>query len=203
MELGVDGCLLLIQLLQYVPTELCSYRLQYIADILSVALKITITPKRVKELIDGANRLEGALQCVDIGKPSMQLLWKASFAVGKPFTKFLAPPVTDCILCGSSLTTHNKPVTTICYTAAGPMPAVKVALRCDTCRVNYRYGNPYIHCANSCKLTLHYVFVDMICMDVILAAVISIMIITCGHLYVQARPAMLKDLVMRAGVHLG
>ena len=154
LKLGVDGSLLFIQLLHYVPAELSSYRFKYVADILSVALETTITVEGVKELTEDANWLDGVLQCVDIGKPSMKLLWKATFAIGKPCTQFLAPPVSDCIICGSSLTTHNKSVTVICYTAAGPIPAVKVSLRCDTCRINYRYGNPLF--CQYCRLHLFY-----------------------------------------------
>lgn len=198
LELGVDGCLLLIQLLEHVPAEIRSFRFQYIADILSITLKRTITATRVKELVSESNQFKGRLECVDIGKPSIQLLWKATFTLAKPCTQFLAPPVSDCIMCGSSLTTHNKPVTTICYTIAGPIPAMKVSLRCDTCRVNYGYG----------KLSILLIFlssciIDMISMDVMAVVVINIMKITCVLLYVQAKPVLWKGHVTKAGVHLG
>ena len=52
-------------------------------------------------------------------------------------TLFLAHPVTACITCASKLSIHKKPTTVICYTCTGPMPAVKITLRCDRCGTNY------------------------------------------------------------------
>ena len=57
---------------------------------------------------------------------------------GSPHTLFLAPPVTACIRCASKLSAHKKPTAVICYTCTGPMPAVKITLRCDKCGTNYR-----------------------------------------------------------------
>ncbi len=54
-------------------------------------------------------------------------------------TLFLAPPVTTCLTCHSSLHVHNTPVTVICYTEEGPLPALKITLRCSDCAINYRY----------------------------------------------------------------
>ena len=134
-KLGVCGCILLLQLVRYIPENFCIYRRECIAYILNTALKLKLTPCSVNQLIAKCEAVE--LDDV-IGNPSMSLLWEATFQNGSPHTVFLAPPVTACITCPPKLSTHNKPTTVICYTCTGPMPAMKITLRCDKCGTNYR-----------------------------------------------------------------
>ena len=134
----MDQKILLIQLLQHVPVDMCSYRMKYISEIMSVALSSAFNSTQVEGMIAECKVLSDSLGCVKIGKLEMNLLWEAAITTGNPYTYFLAPPVDVCIVCKSALSTHNKPVTAICYTRDGPLVAVKITLRCDTCGINYR-----------------------------------------------------------------
>ena len=52
------------------------------------------------------------------------------------FSRFIAPPVTDCLHCGSLLITPNPPSSGIVYTLRGPQPLTKLNLRCQDCKVS-------------------------------------------------------------------
>ncbi len=68
-----------------------------------------------------------------------ELLWKATFQHNVAHNMFLCPPVSVCVDCGASLQVHHQPTTVVCYTWNGPIPALKLTLRCEVCRLNYRY----------------------------------------------------------------
>ena len=55
-KLGVRGCILLLQLVRYIPENFCIYRRECIANIQNTALKLKLTPCSVNQLI--ANKLE-------------------------------------------------------------------------------------------------------------------------------------------------
>lgn len=75
-----------------------------------------------------------------MGRPVPQdLLWKATIMHGIPHNMFLGPPSSFCLQCHSALQLHHQPSTVLCYTLEGPIPALKVTLRCESCRLNYRY----------------------------------------------------------------
>lgn len=59
--------------------------------------------------------------------------------LGKPINLFLGPNTTECEQCSSPLHINHDPITVICYTFYGPVPAQKITLRCKYCNINYRY----------------------------------------------------------------
>lgn len=61
--------------------------------------------------------------------------------LGKPVNVFLGPNITECLQCASTLHINHDPITVICYTLRGPVPAQKIILRCKHCGINYRYDS--------------------------------------------------------------
>ena len=61
-----------------------------------------------------------------------------------PFAGCIAPPAKVCLLCDQELQKHNNPCVVTYYLPSGPLPFLKVELRCRTCGINYgivKYGN--------------------------------------------------------------
>ena len=58
------------------------------------------------------------------------------------FSRFIAPPVTDCLHCGSILIAPNPPSSGIVYTLRGPQPLTKLNLRCQDCKVSLPVPSP-------------------------------------------------------------
>ena len=128
--LGVRGSILLEQLLRIIPVNFRNYWHQYIVNVLNCALKMSLTPADVKQLV---TRSRGSPQMQDVLRSlPLDLLWDTTFQHGLPHTCFLSPPLDLCLVCASTLTTHNQPTVRI-YTADGPVPAVKITLRCPQC----------------------------------------------------------------------
>lgn len=135
--LGISGSILLEQLLRIIPVNFRNYRHEYIANVLNCALKTSLTPTDVKHLV---SRSSGSPHMHDVlGFLPLNLLWDATFKHEHPYTCFLSPPLDSCSVCTSILTTHNQPTVYICYTPDGPIPAIKITLRCKNCSINYRY----------------------------------------------------------------
>ena len=97
-----------------------------------------------------------------LGPVPESCLWKATFLEESPHNIFLSPPVDKCFSCDTSLQAHHPPTSVVCYTWNGPLPALKLTLRCEKCGINYRYeqyGNskcgykyyptprPFVHCS--------------------------------------------------------
>ena len=97
-----------------------------------------------------------------VGLITQECLWKTTLQKGTPYNLFLSPPLDNCLLCGSILQAHHAPTPVVCYTLNGPLPALKLILRCEGCSINYRYeqyGNskegykyyakpqPMVHCS--------------------------------------------------------
>lgn len=141
-RLGVLGWLLLQQVLQLIPSNFMNYQIDYIHDILETALKLDIQKSELKVIIDTCCKFDESLKNA-VGMPLQEVLWEATFKHGQARMLFLAPPTNFCLRCGSLLSTHNKPTTVICYTQNGPLPAMKIILRCDKCGTNYRYVRNY------------------------------------------------------------
>ena len=57
---------------------------------------------------------------------------------GLQYGAFIAPPVTDCLSCGSLLSAPNPPSSCTLYTCRGPKPCSKITLRCNGCKISYR-----------------------------------------------------------------
>jgi len=60
------------------------------------------------------------------------------------FAGCIAPPIKYCLICQQELTKHNNPTHVTYYLPEGPLPFLKVELRCRTCQYNYgvsKYGN--------------------------------------------------------------
>ena len=133
--------LLLRQLHYFIPAEFLCYKFQFIAEVLSCATKVKYTASQVEEFL-GTKDDVSKLSREAIGNPPSGLLWEASMEYNSPRTLYLAPPCDSCLVCASPLIAHNHPTTVICYTEQGPVPAIKIILRCsrEGCRINYRYN---------------------------------------------------------------
>jgi len=60
------------------------------------------------------------------------------------FAGCIAPPTKVCFVCRGNLQKHNKPSCVTYYLASGPLPILKVELRCRVCKLNYgisKFGN--------------------------------------------------------------
>ena len=80
--LGVRGSILLEQLLRIIPVNFRNYRHQYIANVLNCALKMSLTPADVKQLVI---RSRGSPQMQDVlGSLLLDLLWDSTFQHGLP-----------------------------------------------------------------------------------------------------------------------
>jgi hypothetical protein len=55
-------------------------------------------------------------------------------------SRFLAPPVDDCLECGGCLSAPNQPSKCILFTTNGPKAVTKLILRCASCKVSYGYS---------------------------------------------------------------
>lgn len=61
-----------------------------------------------------------------------------------PFAGCICPPTKTCLLCQQDLQKNNKPCIVTNYLVNGPLPFLKVELRCRTCGLSYgitKYGN--------------------------------------------------------------
>lgn len=68
-----------------------------------------------------------------------------SLSEGKLFTRFIGPPTSICLqpTCLSKrrrLSIHNDPVNVTIFTLKGPVPSIKVTLRCHHCMTKYNYS---------------------------------------------------------------
>lgn len=60
------------------------------------------------------------------------------------FAGCIAPPTKVCFFCNNELQKNNKPIRVTIYFASGPLPLLKVELRCRSCKINYgivKHGN--------------------------------------------------------------
>lgn len=53
------------------------------------------------------------------------------------YTRFLSPPVDECIECECPLVAANKPNVCTLYTLKGPRPSTKLTLKCNQCKLYY------------------------------------------------------------------
>ena len=96
--------------------------------------------QEVLRLIDAAEMVpwsEKELICIE--PISDNILWKATTKLGQPTNLYLCPPVNNCLHCSKSLQIHHEPTIVTCYTWDGPIPAIKLTLRCKPCNLSYRY----------------------------------------------------------------
>ena len=138
-EVGVKGFNLLVQLSAHIPASFQNWRLQCSQHILSIGCRREFEAQKVQQLLADIDSLHEFNKEV-FGNPPDSFLWEASHAYGLPMLAFLGPPVINCLSCGSPLKVHNRPTTVVCYTLQGPLPAMKITLRCRTCHINYRYS---------------------------------------------------------------
>lgn len=127
------------QALNLVPPTFKAKRLTYIANILN-QLDGTelVTEIEVNTLICDVKQIYGD-SIKYLGTPATELLWKATFAKKISHMLFLGPPTETCFNCASPLQSHNPPSLVLCFGLQGPLPALKITLRCSHCCVNYRY----------------------------------------------------------------
>ena len=76
-----------------------------------------------------------------LSKEGVNSLDKLSVEVGRSF-KFIVPPVTQCLLCGSNLTLHHKPTQVVVHTLTGPELYSKYIYRCRGCALSRDKGVP-------------------------------------------------------------
>ena len=124
--------------MKYIPGNFQKFGLNCIANVLNTTLLMDLDAEDAQLLIHECDIFHTESADRMIGPPPLELLWKATFDHGSPHTLYLAPPVDKCISCAHRLTTHNSPTVVICYTCDGPLPALKMTLRCDNCGINHR-----------------------------------------------------------------
>ena len=124
------------QAMNLVPFVFLSHRENLIANIVSQLIGKRLDSS-ISQTMESLQLAHGFL-IEQLGTPRRDVLWDATFQSGIPHLEFLGPPVANCYACDSQLSTHNPPVTVLCYEWNGPVPALKITLRCDKCGLNYR-----------------------------------------------------------------
>ena len=148
--------LLVGQALNLVPRTFKSQRITYIRNILTQfdAVYKDMSENDICALVCEVEGHDEFLKY--IGTPCTELLWKATLTTSIPHMKFLAPPTDTCYNCRNPLQSHNSPSVILCFTIQGPLPALKITLRCTQCHVNYRYNlwyrTDHIHAIRPGKL---------------------------------------------------
>lgn len=131
--------ILLQQSLRHIPPGFNGYRHQYLANILSTAMKKNVSAEDVRQFTLTKNLLDESELCYFHKCLPVDLLWDVTMRYQFPYTIFLAPPVSTCLVCPSvELSTHNAPTAVTCYTMQGPLPGAKITLWCSTCGLSYR-----------------------------------------------------------------
>ena len=64
----------------------------------------------------------------------------AGMEVDHPAITVISPPIESCFICSGKLTVHNKPSHVTIFDVDGPVPAMKVTLKCKHCKPNVMYG---------------------------------------------------------------
>lgn len=114
-------------------------RVDLITNILnSVSGYRDVSSGEVEAIITKVQSVYGAL-LQHFGTPNEDLLWSTTFETQKPHMLFLGPPTNVCFTCSHTLHVHNRPSTVIGFGLNGPLPALKLTLRCTRCCINYRY----------------------------------------------------------------
>lgn len=138
-NIGVKGFNLLVQLSNHIPQSFKSLKVQCSQHILTTGCKRIFEDEEVQQLLADVDSIP-ELNSEIFGKPPDTILWEATHAYGLPMLAFLGPPVTNCLSCNSPLQENHRPTSVVCYTLDGPIPALKITLRCRACQINYRYS---------------------------------------------------------------
>ena len=130
------------QAMNLVPSVFLHHRPTYIANIANQSTGKALDASTISTKMESLQTSYGS-QIHKLGEPSQDVLWKATFqsSAGIPHLAFLGPPVTNCCVCDNQLKTHNPPTNVLCFGFDGPIPALKITLRCGICGLNYRYCN--------------------------------------------------------------
>lgn len=125
------------QVVNLVPPIFLKYREEYIASIVNEDMEDDrkLSLSAVSAAICYLKKIK---QLENFGYPHRNLLWKATFNKQLPHMEFIGPPVLECVVCNNQLQIHNPPTSVICFRLSGPLPALKITLRCRSCCLNYR-----------------------------------------------------------------
>ena len=130
---------IIAQALNLIPQTFKSHRMKYIRNMLNhFDTSTDVTISEVKILVDQVQRSYGTLMKY-FGIPNVDFLWDVTFATNTSHMLFLGPPTEVCFKCSKMLQTHNQPTEILCFNLSGPLPALKITLRCTQCAINYRY----------------------------------------------------------------
>ena len=132
--------LIIAQALNLIPPTFKSHRLKYICNMLNYFDASTnVTVAEVKTLVHQVQQSCETLLIKFFGMPNIDFLWDVTFATNTSHMLFLGPPTEVCFKCSKMLQTHNQPTEILCFNLSGPIPALKITLRCTSCAINYRY----------------------------------------------------------------
>ena len=125
------------QVMNLIPPVFLEYRLQYIASIMNeVNENEPLSTATISSAMHHLQKLNGLK---NLGHPPRDMLWKVTFKRNLPYMEFIGPPVLDCVTCKQQLQSHNPPTPVVCFGLEGPLPGLKITLRCRNCCLNYRY----------------------------------------------------------------
>ena len=130
-----------VQAMNLVPISFLSRRIHYISNVINNSMNTMYSCEQVAELV---RKVEGVIfndvvGMVNFQTPRVEVLWNVTLATKVAHTAFLGPPTIKCLVCSKGLSIHNDPSTVILFGLHGPLPAIKITLRCDSCMINYRY----------------------------------------------------------------
>ena len=120
-----------------IPPAFMHHRLTYVSNIVKQSVGRNLDPSILSTKMQSLELAYGS-QIHKLGEPPRDILWRATLESGIPHLAFLGPPVASCYACDGQLQTHNPPTSILCYELDGPIPALKITLRCGTCGLNYR-----------------------------------------------------------------
>ena len=126
--------------IQHIPTcynievKSVNQRLHFISELLSRG-GMAYTPVKIKHFVDYLT-----LYCpsfVTKPKPETKCATKMFNLHETNFNRFLAPPISSCLKCGTCLKVHNAPTKAMVFSVSGPLPSTKVTLECRECGIQY------------------------------------------------------------------
>ena len=126
--------------MQHVPPAYNTYKNMRNQCVASIVKQMSSKDLAVETVEDIADYLEEFVnEEIPIGqcKEWEEALLKLTKEEKWNFLKFIAPPVTECLSCESSLSAANPPSLCTVYTLDGPKPSTKITLKCQGYKIFY------------------------------------------------------------------
>ncbi len=142
-RLGLKGLECLRTATRMVPTNFYGKRAGFVTAIFNTLTGQALSLEACENYLSVLSRCTTYCSTVDLEVGRQLAPLNEATQIGHAV--FLSPPVDHCINgeCdrhGSPLSVHHAPVNVTVFTATGPLPGCKLALKCSGCSVIYNYS---------------------------------------------------------------